>query len=94
MILCYSGCYEKSIFYSYMDGDTRVPIPLSQIESLIELSDFCDQDFHYDCNMAPLTNGPDFAFWEGRTGEMNNYFTGDLRSPNPYIFINVEHFRK
>ena len=71
------GCYEKAITYSYPDGDTRVPIPMSQIESLIQLSEFCDQQFQYDCTLAPLTNEDiDFAFWEDRAGGMNNYFTG------------------
>ena len=73
------GCYEKAITYSYLDGDTRVPIPMSQIESLIQLSEFCDQQFQYDCTLAPLTNEDiDFAFWEDRTGGTNNYFTGEL----------------
>ena len=63
--------------YSYPDGDTEVPVPMSQIESLIQLSEFCDQEFQYDCTEAPLTNGGvDFAFWEDRAGGMNNYFTG------------------
>ena len=71
------GCYEKAITYSYPDGDTRVPIPMSQIESLIQLSEFCNQQFQYDCTLAPLTNGEvDFAFWEDKAGGMNNYFTG------------------
>ena len=71
------GCYEKAVTYSYPDGDTTVPIPMSQIESLIQLSEFCDQEFQYDCTLAPLTNGDvDFAFWEDRTGGKNNYFTG------------------
>ena len=63
--------------YSYPDGDTEVPIPMSQIESLIQLSEFCDQQFQYDCTLAPLTTEDiDFAFWEDKTGGMNNYFTG------------------
>ena len=74
------GCYEKAITYSYPDGDTEVPIPMSQIESLIQLSEFCDQQFQYDCTLAPLTNeGIDFAFWEDRAGGKNNYFTGAMK---------------
>ena len=73
-----SGCYEKSINYSYPDGEGRVPIPMSQIESLIQLSEYCEQDIQYDCTLAPLTvEGVDMAFWEDRTGETNNYFTGE-----------------
>ena len=72
-----SGCYEKSINYSYPDGEGRVPIPMSQIESLIQLSEYCEQDIQYDCTLAPLTvEGVDMAFWEDRTGQKNNYFTG------------------
>ena len=71
------GCYEKAISYSYLDGDSRIPIPMSQIESLIQLSKSCVQDIQYDCTLAPLAlDGIDFAFWEDRTGEINNYFTG------------------
>ena len=71
------GCYEKAISYSYLDGDSRIPIPMSQIESLIQLSESCVQDIQYDCTLAPLAlDGIDFAFWEDRTGEINNYFTG------------------
>ena len=71
------GCYEKAISYSYLDGESRIPIPMSQIESLIQLSESCVQDIQYDCTLAPLAlDGIDFAFWEDRTGEINNYFTG------------------
>ena len=71
------GCYEKAISYSYLDGESRIPIPMSQIESLIQLSKSCVQDIQYDCTLAPLAlDGIDFAFWEDRTGEINNYFTG------------------
>ena len=74
---CIPGCFERAVTYSYLDGDARVPIPMSQIESLIQLSEFCDQDFQYDCTLAPLRNQDvDFAFWEDRTGGKNNYFTG------------------
>ena len=60
-----------------MDGESRVPIPMSQIESLIQLSESCVQDIQYDCTLAPLAlDGINFAFWEDRTGEINNYFTG------------------
>ena len=72
------GCYEKSITYSYPDGQNRVPVPMTQIESLIQLSDFCDQEIHYDCTLAPLTDEDvDFAYWEDRHGNKNNYFTGN-----------------
>jgi len=69
------GCYNKTI--TYVDGDSGAEVPLSQIVSLIELSEYCEQSFDYDCNLAPLRNQDiDFAFWEDRHGETNNYFTG------------------
>ena len=78
--LYFPGCYEKAVTYSYPDGDTMVPVPMSQIESLIQLSEFCDQEFQYDCTLAPLTTEDiDFAFWEDRAGGMNNYFTGAVK---------------
>ena len=50
---------------------------MTQIESLIQLSDICEQEIHYDCTLAPLTDEDvDFAFWEDRHGNKNNYFTG------------------
>ena len=50
---------------------------MTQIESLIQLSDICEQEIHYDCTLAPLTaEDVDFAFWEDRHGNKNNYFTG------------------
>ena len=80
------GCYEKDITYSYPDDLNRVPIPMTQIESLIQLSDFCEQEIHYDCTLAPLTaEDIDFAFWEDRHGNKNNYFTGN----NEYIKLST-----
>ena len=71
-----------------MDGGNRISIPMSQIESLIQLSEFCDQEFRYDCTLAPLTNeGVDYAFWEDRSGGLNNYFTGAGRAIE--MFINI-----
>ena len=70
------GCYQKDI--SYIDGQTQQPIALSQIESLIELSEHCEQSFNYDCTLAPLSDsGVDYAYWEDRHGEQNVYFTGN-----------------
>ena len=52
---------------------------MTQIESLIQLSDICEQEFSYDCTLAPLTaEDVDFAFWEDRHGDKNNYFTGNI----------------
>ena len=52
-------------------------VPLSQIVSLIELSEFCEQSFQYDCTYSPFQNeGIDFAYWEDRHGLQNNYYTG------------------
>ena len=49
---------------------------MSQIESLMELSDTCVQSFPYDCTLAPLQDIQDFAFWEDQHGTKNTYFTG------------------
>ena len=52
---------------------------MSQIVALIELSEYCSQSFHYECMLAPLEKeGKDFAFWEDRNGDINNYFTGSF----------------
>ena len=54
---------------------------MSQIVALIELSEYCSQSFHYECMLAPLEKeGKDFAFWEDRNGDINNYFTGTFQS--------------
>ena len=85
-----AGCYEKSITYSYpdADGQSRVPVPMTQIESLIQLSDVCDQEFHYDCTLAPLNDEDvDFAYWEDRHGNKNNYFTGNVELYSTLKFV-------
>jgi len=69
------GCFSKEIMY--IDGEKQTPIPLTQIVSLIELAEYCTQEIHYDCTLAPLTdNDIDYAYWEDRHGETNVYFTG------------------
>ena len=71
----YVGCYERPI--TYIDNLSQDPVPMTQIESLIELSEYCQQDFRYDCTLAPLSSADvNFAFWEDRHGTRNNYFTG------------------
>ena len=48
-----------------------------QIVSLIELAAYCEQEIRYDCTLAPLTDGDvNYAFWEDRQGETNDYYTG------------------
>ena len=47
------GCYEKPI--TYIDADSEVELPLSQIVSLIELSETCVQSFQYDCTLGMLS---------------------------------------
>ena len=62
---------------TYINGATNEPIPLSQIDALIQLSEFCHQEFYYECTLAPLRDEDvDFAFWTDRHGEENVYFTG------------------
>ena len=73
------GCYEKPI--TYIDGNMtkneKKEVPLSQIVSLIQISESCQQSFTFDCTMAPFTKEDiDFSFWEDRNGGINNYFTG------------------
>jgi len=73
------GCYVKPI--TYIDGNMtkneKKEVPLSQIVSLIQISESCQQSFTFDCTMAPFTKEDiDFSFWEDRNGGINNYYTG------------------
>ena len=69
------GCYQKNI--TYIDGLTSQPVSMYQINALIELAAYCEQDIKYDCMLAPLTaEDIDYAFWEDKHGEHNVYFTG------------------
>jgi len=69
------GCYEKEI--SYINGVAGDVIPLSQIDSLKQISEHCLQTFRYECTLAPLrADDVDYAFWTDRTGDKNVYFTG------------------
>jgi len=69
------GCYQKNI--TYINGLTSSAISMYQIISLIELASYCEQDFHYDCTLAPLMDESiNYAFWEDRHGEKNIYYTG------------------
>ena len=69
------GCYMKNI--TYISGDDGKNIEKSQLEALIDLSSECQQSFYYECTLAPLTVGDvDYAFWIGRDGKKNVYFTG------------------
>jgi len=70
-----AGCYEKEV--TYINGATNEPIPFSQIDSLIQISDYCVQEFYYECTLAPLrAEELDYAFWTDRHGGKNVYFTG------------------
>ena len=69
------GCYIKNL--TYFSGNDEKVIELSQLEALIALSSDCKQEFYYECTLAPLRNSDiDFAYWTGRNGEKNTYFTG------------------
>ena len=69
------GCYEKRV--TYINQATNEPVPLTQIDALIQVSDYCEQGFWYECTLAPLRiEEVDFAFWTDRNGEQNIYFTG------------------
>ena len=63
---------------TYINGATNEPVPATQLESLIQLSETCVQSFHYDCTLAPLRDEDvDYAWWTDRHGEQNIYFTGE-----------------
>jgi len=69
------GCYKRDILY--VSGNRELPLQLSQILALMELSNHCEQEFYYECNRAPLSSfGVDNFFWEDRHGTNNSYFTG------------------
>ena len=70
------GCYMKNITY-VSAGDNGKLIEISQLEALIDLSSECQQSFYYECTLAPLRDEDvDYAFWIGRDGKKNVYFTG------------------
>ena len=73
------GCYLKNITYISTDNERineRIIEP-SQLEALIDLSLECKQSFYYECTLAPLrTEDVDYAYWVGRDGKKNVYFTG------------------
>ena len=37
---------------TYIDGQSNNEVALSQIVSLIELSEYCEQSFQYDCTLG------------------------------------------
>jgi len=62
------GCYARKIEYN---------APMKQIESLIELSESCQQDIVYNCFMSALQKqGIDYGFWLDRNGDSQVYWTG------------------
>jgi len=70
-----AGCYQKNI--SYVNGQSQEELDLSQIVSLIELSDYCEQKIDYNCFLAPLFDSDiNYGFWEDRHQHQNIYFTG------------------
>ena len=53
------------------------------------MSSECEQSFYYECTLAPLRDeNIDYAFWIGRDGKKNFYFTGS----NPSIHSCDCHF--
>ena len=69
----------KNITYISRDNERineRI-IETSQLKALIDLSLECKQSFYYECTLAPLrTEDVDYAYWVGRDGKKNVYFTG------------------
>ena len=45
-----SGCVENPI--TYVDEESNNQVPHEQIVSLIELSQYCEQSFKYDCTLG------------------------------------------
>ena len=61
------GCYSRQITYD---------APKEQIQSLIELSNTCNQQIKYDCFLSPLQiEGIDFGFWRDKNGDDQIYWT-------------------
>ena len=61
------GCYSRQITYD---------APIEQIQSLIELSNTCNQQIKYDCFLSPLQiEGIDFGFWRDKNGDDQIYWT-------------------
>ena len=62
-------CYKLEIDYS---------VPITQLETLITLSETCTQELTFDCFLAPLTNKYQdlVGAWTNRDGEEEMYFTG------------------
>jgi len=70
------GCISYNI--SYTNGNTKEEVALSQIVSLIDLSEYCEQSIKYTCFLAPLFDDDVYyVTWDDRNGESNSYFTGN-----------------
>ena len=51
---------------------------MSQIQSLIQLSEKCEQEISFGCFLAPLSyEGTNYGWWEDRTGFERYFFSGD-----------------
>ena len=62
------GCYSRKITYD---------VPIEQIQSLIDLSETCNQPIRYDCFLSPLQEeGVNLAFWLDRNEDVQYYWTG------------------
>ena len=69
------GCYVRNL--TYLSANDLKVIEFSQLEALTELSSECQQSFYYECTLAPLRfEDIDFAYWTGRNGQKNVFFTG------------------
>merc|ERR550519_2739234 len=56
------GCFEKKV--TYISGSTNEEVPDTQIDALMQLSEYCVQGFYYECTLAPLrADEADFAYW-------------------------------
>ena len=62
------GCYSRKITYD---------VPMEQIQSLIDLSETCNQPIRYDCFLSPLQEQDvNLAFWLDKNEDVQYYWTG------------------
>ena len=62
-----AGCFKDEITYH---------ASIHQIESLISVSEVCEQTIRHNCTFNKLT---DYSWWNGRNGEKITYWHGDKK---------------
>ena len=74
---------EKNLSFG-VDFDYQVP--MGQVQSLIALSEDCEQSIRFDCFLAPLMslgNEPKGS-WKDQNGTERTFFHGNLDTANPH----------